>query len=188
MSVKTERAFIMVKDNRINVNVPNISSGIQNTASLNTSANSASPSFGTVDVKANSAKQELLKRLGITEEQLTQILAKRADFYSLSLEEQVKIVTGFNTGVIESEKKALDTDKKQITVNDTKDTTSAKANAEEELPKEVNFDNKAFELCDLVFDNDFDKHCFLRQYYKDFNNPKSHDEMEVSNNFTKKYI
>ena len=50
------------------------------------------------------------------------------------------------------------------------------------------FDKKDFELCDLVFDNDFDKHCFLRQYYKDFNNPKSHDEMEVSNNFTKKYI
>ena len=49
------------------------------------------------------------------------------------------------------------------------------------------FDVKAFELCDLVFDNDFDKYCFLRQYYKDFNSPKTYDEMELSNNFTKRY-
>ena len=33
------------------------------------------------------------------------------------------------------------------------------------------YDDMAFELCDLVFDNDFDKHCFLRQYYKDFDEP-----------------
>lgn len=171
----------MVKDNRINVNGPNISSGIQNTASLKTSANSDSPSFGTVDVKANSAKQELLKRLGITEEQLTQILAKRADFYSLSPEEQVKIVAGFNTGVIESEKKALDTDKKQITVNNTKDTTPAKANAEEELPKEVNFDNKAFAAASLpekgnIYAEEFAKNKFM---YADSENPKTQEEWDA---------
>lgn len=27
-----------------------------------------------------------------------------------------------------------------------------------------------FDLCDLVFDNNLDKYCFLRQYYKDFEN------------------
>lgn len=39
-------------------------------------------------------------------------------------------------------------------------------------PKYKYNDDKAFELCDLVFDNDYDKLCFLRQYYKDFNEPK----------------
>ena len=31
--------------------------------------------------------------------------------------------------------------------------------------------NKAteYDLCDLIFNNEFDKKCFLRQYYKDFN-------------------
>lgn len=33
------------------------------------------------------------------------------------------------------------------------------------------YDDMAFELCDLVFDNDFDRYCFLRQYYKDFDEP-----------------
>ena len=46
-------------------------------------------------------------------------------------------------------------------------------------------DEKAFELCDLVFDNVLDKYCFLRQYYKDFKKPKSFDLSLKSNDFTK---
>lgn len=45
------------------------------------------------------------------------------------------------------------------------------------------YDDRAFELCDLVFDNDFDKYCFLRQYYKDFNEPKKADYMSKSRPF-----
>ena len=46
-------------------------------------------------------------------------------------------------------------------------------------------DEKAFELCDLVFDNDFDKYCFLRQYYKDFDNPAKKEAMAKSKPFWK---
>ena len=42
-----------------------------------------------------------------------------------------------------------------------------------------------FELIDFVFDNDFDKYCFLRQYYKDFNEPKTEDPMLKSSKFWK---
>lgn len=42
-----------------------------------------------------------------------------------------------------------------------------------------------FALCDLVFDNEFDKLCFLRQYYKDFNEPKQKDVLLKSKPFWK---
>jgi len=45
--------------------------------------------------------------------------------------------------------------------------------------------NLEFLLCDLVFDNDFDKFCFLRQYYKDFERPKRHDAYAKSKPFWK---
>lgn len=38
-------------------------------------------------------------------------------------------------------------------------------------------------LADLVFNNDFDKYCFLRQYYKDFEEPKKHDAYAKSKPF-----
>ena len=47
-------------------------------------------------------------------------------------------------------------------------------------------DDMAFELCDLVFSNDFDKHCFLRQYYKDFNIPSNVNPLIESKPFWKK--
>lgn len=142
----------MAADNKINVKISNIPSGNQSITSLKASA---APAFGTVDVKANNAKQELLKRLGITEEQLAQILSKRADFYSLSPEEQAKIVTGFNASVAESENNEVETaDKKTIAVNNTKDSISTKAIVKEKLENEVDFDNKAFEAASLVEKSD----------------------------------
>ncbi len=53
------------------------------------------------------------------------------------------------------------------------------------LPCKTYFDEKAFELCDLIFDNDFDKKCFLRQYYKDFDNSIKSDLMIKSKPFWK---
>jgi len=44
-------------------------------------------------------------------------------------------------------------------------------------------DDKAFELCDLVFSDDYDKICFLRQYYKDFKEPKTKRTSAISSPF-----
>ncbi len=41
----------------------------------------------------------------------------------------------------------------------------------------------AFLLSDLIFTNEFDKFCFLRQYYKDFNDPKTNDTLIKSSKF-----
>lgn len=169
----------MAEDNKINLRMNSIPSGTQSITSLKSST---TPAFGTVDVKANSAKQELLKRLGITEEQLTQILAERADFYSLSPEEQVKIVAGLNATAVEPENRGVETaDKKQITTNNTKDTTSAKATIEEELSKEVNFDNKAFAAASLseksnIYAEEVAKNKFM---YADSENPKTQEEWDA---------
>lgn len=46
-------------------------------------------------------------------------------------------------------------------------------------------DNLAFILVDLIFNSDFDKYCFLRQYYKDFDNPSKEDNMLKSKPFWK---
>ena len=40
-------------------------------------------------------------------------------------------------------------------------------------------------LCDFIFQDDFDKMCFLRQYYKDFNEPKEQDPSIKSKRFWK---
>ena len=40
-------------------------------------------------------------------------------------------------------------------------------------------------LCDFIFQDDFDKMCFLRQYYKDFNEPKEEDPSIKSKRFWK---
>lgn len=47
------------------------------------------------------------------------------------------------------------------------------------------FDEKAFELSNLVFDNDLDKYCFLRQYFKDFNESVEKKRLLKSNKFWK---
>ncbi len=44
---------------------------------------------------------------------------------------------------------------------------------------------KVLVLCDIVFNNDLDKFCFLRQYYKDFNEPKEQDPSIKSKRFWK---
>lgn len=40
-------------------------------------------------------------------------------------------------------------------------------------------------LVDLIFSEDYDKYCFLRQYYKDFNEPKSYNPHVKSSRFWK---
>lgn len=46
-------------------------------------------------------------------------------------------------------------------------------------------DEMVFLLANIVFDNDFDKCCFLRQYYKDFNEPKVDKPLAKSKRFWK---
>ena len=91
-----------------------------------------------VDVKSNTAKLELLKRLGITEEQLNVILNKYPDFYSLAPEKQLTIAAGINT--LQPEK---ETPKNQVkdSVLSSKASNLTKENKDVKISA---FDNKAF--------------------------------------------
>lgn len=53
------------------------------------------------------------------------------------------------------------------------------------LDKDSCNNEKVLILCDIVFNNDLDKFCFLRQYYKDFNKPKEQDPSIKSKRFWK---
>lgn len=91
-----------------------------------------------VDVKSNTAKLELLKRLGITEEQLNVILNKYPDFYSLAPEKQLTIAAGINT--LQPEK---ETPKNQVkdSVSSSESSNLTKENKDVKISA---FDNKAF--------------------------------------------
>lgn len=91
-----------------------------------------------VDVKSNTAKLELLKRLGITEEQLNVILNKYPDFYSLAPEKQLTIAAGINT--LQPEK---ETPKNQVkdSVSSSEPSNLTKENKDVKISA---FDNKAF--------------------------------------------
>ena len=76
-----------------NLQVSNITfQGTQNT-NASSSTSSAPKNINMTD---NTAEQELLKRLGITKEQLETIKAKYSDFLSLSPEKQIEIVSKIN--------------------------------------------------------------------------------------------
>ena len=53
------------------------------------------------------------------------------------------------------------------------------------LKKKNKPNNMELFLADLVFDNNFDKYCFLRQYYKDFDEPKKYEVYAKSKPFWK---
>lgn len=107
----------------------------------NTSASSSTSSAPkNINMTDNTAEQELLKRLGITKEQLETIKAKYSDFLSLSPEKQVEIVSKINAPQpIESTE--------TTTVEQTNATTQTpeKSVVGDDEPDAVKFDNKAFE-------------------------------------------
>lgn len=121
-----------------NLQVSNITfQGTQNT-NASSSTSSASKNIKMTD---NTAEQELLKRLGITKEQLETIKAKYSDFLSLSPEKQVEIVSKTNAP------QPIESTEKTTTVEQTNATTQTpeKSVIGDDEPDAVKFDNKAFE-------------------------------------------
>jgi len=134
MSVKTRELKMAVKQTDFSNNNLSIKSQELSKPLIN---NSKEVKIS-VDVKSNTAKLDLLKRLGITEEQLNVILNKYPDFYSLAPEKQLTIATGINTFQLE----------KETPKNRVKDSVlSSKAPAATKEDKDVKisaFDNKGF--------------------------------------------
>lgn len=121
-----------------NLQVSNITfQGTQNT-SASSSTSSAPKNINMTD---NTAEQELLKRLGITKEQLETIKAKYNDFLSLSPEKQVEIVSKINAP------QPIESTEKTTTVEQTNATTQTpeKSVVGDDEPDALKFDNKAFE-------------------------------------------
>lgn len=121
-----------------NLQVSNITfQGTQNT-SASSSTSSAPKNINMTD---NTAEQELLKRLGITKKQLDEIILKYADFYNLSPEKQVEIVSKINAP------QPIESTEKTTTVEQTNATTQTpeKSVVGDDEPYAVKFDNKAFE-------------------------------------------
>ena len=121
-----------------NLQVSNITfQGTQNT-SASSSTSSAPKNINMTD---NTAEQELLKRLGITKEQLETIKAKYSDFLSLSPEKQIEIVSKINAP------QPIESTEKTTTVEQTNATTQTpeKSVVGDDEPDAVKFDNKAFE-------------------------------------------
>lgn len=120
-----------------NLQVSNITfQGTQNT----NAASSTSSASKNIKMTDNTAEQELLKRLGITKEQLEIILEKYKDFFSLSPEKQVEIVSKTNAPqAVESTE--------TTTVEQTNATTQTpeKSVVGDDEPDAVKFDNKAYE-------------------------------------------
>lgn len=111
--------------------------GTQNT-SASSSTSSAPKNINMTD---NTAEQELLKRLGITKEQLETIKAKYSDFLSLSPEKQIEIVSKINAP------QPIESTEKTTTVEQTNATTQTpeKSVVGDDGLDAVKFDNKAFE-------------------------------------------
>lgn len=111
--------------------------GTQNT-SASSSTSSAPKNINMTD---NTAELELLKRLGITKEQLETIKAKYSDFLSLSQEKQVEIVSKINAP------QPIESTEKTTTVEQTNATTQTteKSVVGDDEPDALKFDNKAFE-------------------------------------------
>lgn len=134
MSVKNERAYEMAVEK---LNTAKIST-TENLITQKSFTNSSKEAFVVtpVDIKANPAKLELAKRLGITVEQLEIILTQYADFYSLSPEKQLSIVQSNST---------LQVEKTVSTKADEPETAHTDTPVEDdETPDALKFDNKAF--------------------------------------------
>ena len=117
----------------------------------------------TVNVTDNSAEQELLKRLGITKEQLEAIKATCPEFCSLAPEKQLEVIGKVNTSKNEQEK---DNSVTPETVEDQKENTKK------------GFDDKAFAAASIedkvkIYAEEAAKNAFL---YSDSEKPKSLDD------------
>ena len=153
--------------NKVQTDIPIV----QSTASANVGTNST---LGNVDVKDGSAKQELLQRLQITEEQLKNILHQSPDFYSLSVEKQTEIVAMIK-GQVQTAQATIVTDKSDETsVVDVNTSSSTTAPSAEELTATSQFDNKSFEVLPTkqkfaAYVEELAKNKFI---YADSKNPK----------------
>lgn len=121
-----------------NLQVSNITFQGPQSTSASSSTSSAPKNIKMTD---NTAELELLKRLGITKEQLEIILEKYKDFFSLSPEKQVEIVSKTNAP------QPIESTEKTTTVEQTNATTQTpeKSVIGDDEPDAVKFDNKAFE-------------------------------------------
>ncbi len=143
-------------------NTVNVSFKTQNsTTASDTVIKSAAQT--TVNVTDNSAEQELLKRLGITKEQLEAIKAMCPEFCSLTPEKQLEVIGKVNTSKNEQEK---DNSVTPETVEDQKENTKK------------GFDDKAFAAASIedktkIYAEEAAKNAFL---YSDSENPKSLDD------------
>lgn len=120
-----------------NLQVSNITfQGTQNT----NAASSTSSASKNINMTDNTAELELLKRLGITKEQLDAIKAKYSDFLSLSPEKQVEIVAQMN-----APQPAESTETTTVEQTNATTQTPEKSMVGDDEPDAVKFDNKAFE-------------------------------------------
>ena len=158
--------------NKVQTDIPIV----QSTASANVSTNSV---LGNVNVKDNSAKQEILQRLQITEEQLETILLKSPDFYSLAVEKQTEIVATIKAQAVETTPVINKSDE---TFSDTNLSSTTTAPSADELTATPQFDNKSYaELSTkqkfAVYAEELAKNKFI---YADPKNPKDWNSLTVA--------
>lgn len=158
--------------NKVQTDIPIV----QSTASANVSTNSA---LGNVNVKDNSAKQEILQRLQITEEQLETILLKSPDFYSLAVEKQTEIVATIKAQAVETTPVINKSDE---TFSDTNLSSTTTAPSADELTATPQFDNKSYaELSTkqkfAVYVEELAKNKFI---YADPKNPKDWNSLTAA--------
>ena len=153
--------------NKVQTDIPIV----QSTASANVSTNSA---LGNVNVKDNSAKQQLLQRLQITEEQLESILLKSPDFYSLAVEKQSEIVAMIKAQAQTAQATTVTDKSDETSVVDVNTSSTTTAPSADELTSTPQFDNKSYaELSTkqkfAVYAEELAKNKFI---YADPKNPK----------------
>lgn len=153
--------------NKVQTDIPIV----QSTASANVSTNSA---LGNVNVKDNSAKQQLLQRLQITEEQLESILLKSPDFYSLAVEKQSEIVAMIKAQAQTAQATTVTDKSDETSVVDVNTSSTTTAPSADELTSTSQFDNKSYaELSTkqkfAVYAEELAKNKFI---YADPKNPK----------------
>ena len=122
------------------VNNVQISNNIQSQqVSQNKTSVGTTSSANNIGIGTNNAELELLKRLGITKEQLEVIVSKCSDFYNLSPEKQVEIVSQVNTPQSVEPAEKTTTESTSATAQTTEEESTQ--NSE---PDAVKFDNKNF--------------------------------------------
>ena len=152
---------------------------VQSTTSTDVSTSST---LMNVNVKDNSAKQQLLQRLQITEEQLESILLKSPDFYSLAVEKQSEIVAMIKAQAQTAQATTVTDKSDETSVVDVNTSSTTTAPSADELTATPQFDNKSYaELSTkqkfAVYAEELAKNKFI---YADPKNPKDWNSLTVA--------